>query len=435
MQTVLDGIRNSCKDNLEPSPTTTPVESKISIEEAKKWFNQAQSFGNAAARTSGQSIEREALWDFARHVKNKKNREGVLIPLRFKDKKRLAIRVKDSEAPSKLWIKEQAVVFKNKKGDPEIYILQIASLDPRKVSLGMTDFDGWVICTTYEGKPLWGQKWKDGEVVRKLDVTPKNARMAYCHQEDMGYDTYGVNEAGEFEITHHLDYQWVDCGDGGGGGGGGSGGSGGGGGGGGNGGGSGGSGDAPAPGDYVEEAVASFYIINKLKKPCFISAYSSIKNNSQSLNRIQAIFSNFNSSIIYSFTIDEVYDNYSNIKTAPGRHDNGTIYLNDYSLEYSSQEMIVATILHEMLHVHILSTGDADHDTMASQYVQLFAEAMMSIFPNLSQSHAIALAWGGLQGTTAWGQMGALQDPILSDIYKYWNYRNSNTQPYGTPCP
>ena len=76
-------IGNSCKDNLEPSPTTTPVESKISIEEAKKWFNQAQSFGNAGARTSGQGIERETLWDFARHVKSKKNREGVLIPLRF----------------------------------------------------------------------------------------------------------------------------------------------------------------------------------------------------------------------------------------------------------------------------------------------------------------------------------------------------------------
>lgn len=39
----------------------------------------------------------------------------------------------------------------------------------------------------------------------------------------------------------------------------------------------------------------------------------------------------------------------------------------------------------------------------------------------------------------AWGQLGAFQDPILDDIYKYWNFRNSNpqrygTQQFGTPC-
>lgn len=363
-------IGNSCKDNVEPSPTTTLVESSISVEEAESWFNQTQKLSNAAARTSGQGIEREALWDFARHVKNKKQREGVLVPIRFKNKKRLALRVNDPEAPSKLWIKEQAVVFKNKKGDPEIYILQFASLDPRKVSLGISDFNGWVTCTTYDGEPLWGQKWKNGQLIRELSVAPKNARLAYCHQEDMGYDTYSVNDEGIFEITHHFDYQWVDC-DGGGGGSDGGGGNGGGGGGSGS-----GSGDASAPGDYVEEAVASFYIINKLKKPCFVSAYSSIKNNSQSLNRVQSIFNNFNSSIIYSFAIDEYYDNSSGVKEATGKHENGTIYLNDYSLEYSSQEMVVATIIHEMLHVHILTLGADDHNTMSAQYVQPFAEAI-----------------------------------------------------------
>lgn len=83
------------------------------------------------------------------------------------------------------------------------------------------------------------------------------------------------------------------------------------------------------------------------------------------------------------------------------------IDLNLNVLPNSSQEYIIATILHEVLHAqfHVSGMNDVlDHDTMANEYISLMADALQEIFPNLANDRevAVALAWGGLYKTLAW---------------------------------
>jgi hypothetical protein len=91
-----------------------------------------------------------------------------------------------------------------------------------------------------------------------------------------------------------------------------------------------------------------------------------------------------------------------------------------------------------MLHAYILTLEYADHNTMSQQYVQPFMEALTSIFPNLSQYDTNALAWSGLQETTAWDGivLNGLANPILLRMHGCLNRANpTNPPPYGTPCP
>ncbi len=127
---------NSCKEHQETVPLNLSINSGISIDEAKNWFINSQNSLENNARISDSEIEREIQWDFARHVKNKKNREGVIVPIRFKKNMRLALTVQDPEAKAPLWIQERALIFKDKKGKPTIYILQFASLNSNNQQYG-----------------------------------------------------------------------------------------------------------------------------------------------------------------------------------------------------------------------------------------------------------------------------------------------------------
>lgn len=102
---------------------------------------------------------------------------------------------------------------------------------------------------------------------------------------------------------------------------------------------------------------------------------------------------------------------------------NTKVLLNQNVLESASNDYIVATMIHEVIHGYIqynratLDTAtfktrfkiywdnlssDASHEQMAGTYVSEMKTIMQNYNPSIPDSVAWALAWGGLQGTTVW---------------------------------
>lgn len=90
--------------------------------------------------------------------------------------------------------------------------------------------------------------------------------------------------------------------------------------------------------------------------------------------------------------------------------DNGRIladvFLNVNILPNASQEIIVSTIIHEVLHAYLGYSRNSqlfnDHEEMANEYRGLMKNSLQNLFPNLSNKDAEALSWGGLHETIAW---------------------------------
>lgn len=88
------------------------------------------------------------------------------------------------------------------------------------------------------------------------------------------------------------------------------------------------------------------------------------------------------------------------------------IALNKNKLPGMSQEYILATIYHEILHSYIEATYERDvlgqmiipvgngHNEMADNYIVLLIGALNIAFPNISYQEAWGLAWGGLEETS-----------------------------------
>lgn len=102
---------------------------------------------------------------------------------------------------------------------------------------------------------------------------------------------------------------------------------------------------------------------------------------------------------------------------------NCTVRLNNRIINQATKDYIVSIFLHEALHAYInhqrtiLDTttfkekfpiywayrgNDAHHNLMANNYVSMMASIIRGYNPNIADSNARALAWGGLQMTTAW---------------------------------
>lgn len=90
--------------------------------------------------------------------------------------------------------------------------------------------------------------------------------------------------------------------------------------------------------------------------------------------------------------------------------DNGRIladvFLNVNILPNASQEIIVSTIIHEVLHAYLGYSRNSqpfnDHEEMANEYRGLTKNSLQNLFPNLSNKDAEALSWGGLHENRAW---------------------------------
>lgn len=115
-----------------------------------------------------------------------------------------------------------------------------------------------------------------------------------------------------------------------------------------------------------------------------------------------------------------------------------TITLNNSPgvLNGSSNEYVAITIFHEALHAWIdlysstSGNASANHELMASPAnLNLMADALREMYPNISQQDALDLAWGGLESTAAWAALSPADKNRI-------NQTNADylSQTKGTPC-
>ena len=112
------------------------------------------------------------------------------------------------------------------------------------------------------------------------------------------------------------------------------------------------------------------------------------------------------------------------------------VTLNVTLLPNASQEFIVSTIIHEVLHAYLDYTRDRDlfndHEEMANECVERMAIALKNLFPKLSKSDAEALAWGGLEEAQAWKTM-LIDEPIKANAILKLNQNHAKGKS-GTKC-
>lgn len=162
----------------------------------------------------------------------------------------------------------------------------------------------------------------------------------------------------------------------------------------------------------VEELRIRDSVYNKIENPCIreMVVRAVMENlDNKVTNIINQVFAN--SDILdLSFHEDATFANTTLGEADVFRQNNGRlsvdIYLNINVLLGASQEMILATIIHEVLHGYLAYTRDPklfnDHEEMAESYVNFMKSSLLSLMPNLPPTDAEALAWGGLHETSAW---------------------------------
>jgi|GEM_PF-3250187 len=104
-----------------------------------------------------------------------------------------------------------------------------------------------------------------------------------------------------------------------------------------------------------------------------------------------------------------------------GEYVNIEISLNGNVLPHSSQEYIAATVAHEIIHGYLRVTNklaNLDHETMATNYVDIMRQALQDIQVNIPREQAEALAWGGLQETLAWRNRAAANPTWAQNVQK-----------------
>ncbi|WP_221887699.1 SprT-like domain-containing protein, partial [Chitinophaga polysaccharea] len=189
-------------------------------------------------------------------------------------------------------------------------------------------------------------------------------------------------------------------------------------------------------------------ITNDTKDPC-ISQSIETALNSKLTNNITTIFNTFFSgSNEYNVTFNEdTFGNTIFAKTTALNQTNFEITLNIDLLKGAAKELIVATILHEMIHgiFDARSLGDASptrlkwdeafqHQMMAAGYINVMSAALTEIFPSLPKEDADALSWEGVQKTFTWKALVQSDPTKANDIaLKGDQYEKGNKK--GTRCP
>ncbi|WP_426328218.1 hypothetical protein [Pedobacter sp. R-06] len=190
-------------------------------------------------------------------------------------------------------------------------------------------------------------------------------------------------------------------------------------------------------------------IIDSVKNPCIkaqlanaLSAKTTIRN---MLNETFGGTIQFES---LNLTFTDVTTLPDNISGDAGRASATSIYfdirLNANKLPGYSQEYILSTIYHEILHAYMFSklTMGSDgkynistqHEDMANKYLVLMTGALKIAFPNISSQDAWALSWGGLEGTNLYAsKLTQVQRDAINEVNG--KYTNKSTSPkQGTYC-
>lgn len=173
-------------------------------------------------------------------------------------------------------------------------------------------------------------------------------------------------------------------------------------------------------------------IKNELSSPCLRNTFNSTVALNLN-NTVQNILSSFNQAQTIQFTI--IQNSLTGTPGIDGVTNGKTITLNSYALANASKEYVAATIYHEVLHVFLTRTENQDHSTIASAYIQPRKEALMAQFPNLGETNAYYLSWGGLQNHGAWNVLSEQERQRIINANAYFkNFGNAYNHQYGTLC-
>lgn len=157
-------------------------------------------------------------------------------------------------------------------------------------------------------------------------------------------------------------------------------------------------------------------IINNINDPCLKKMVQNSLNNSLKNKVSTTVNSTFGSNynldlIFYDSNLGNIDMGITNASLS-GDFCKIEITINT-SLNSSSQEYIAATIFHEAFHSMVIisqtpnnSNNTNSHEILAEPAnFQKMVTALKEMFPNLSDTDAQYLTWGGLEGTQAYSQL------------------------------
>ncbi len=177
----------------------------------------------------------------------------------------------------------------------------------------------------------------------------------------------------------------------------------------------------------LEKVRDSVYI--KLKNPCLANmitkvVYTNLDNNIAHI--INQVFENQENIHLSFYEVNDLPNStLGQAIVGPVTSGNNIaiqadIFLNLNVLPQASQEMIVSTIIHEVLHAYLGYTRSSDkfndHEEMANEYILFMKNTLTKIFPKLSPITAEHLAWGGLQETNAWQELENNNQTLANEI-------------------
>jgi hypothetical protein len=174
----------------------------------------------------------------------------------------------------------------------------------------------------------------------------------------------------------------------------------------------------------------NYKIENNVKNPC-ISSQVNKAVDSQFKNQITSLINSaFGESEKFDILLEDTNLNDSSLDGITGISFTETVMtftitLNSEVLTSSSQEYILATVFHELLHAYMGHLGidkssiSIDHENMANNYLNMLSKALMEHY-SISRTNANYLAWGGLHESSKWVQLSQDQkNQILQTNQEY----------------
>ena len=207
--------------------------------------------------------------------------------------------------------------------------------------------------------------------------------------------------------------------------------------------------DSSSPCSNDDEVAIIVPTINIILDDLCLTAVANRLINGNVMNDLnQAIQEIFNYDDNYNLTIEEDPSLEVAGRTYPVENSgdgslNVVILLNPDILRNTSQEYIGYIIYHEAIHAFLEGIGQtspqiAEHYSIATEYMDWFSEAMLEVFPDLTQRQAIAF---GLRGVTDIREANAT---LYNSLLNYYGFADedavlSETEPFadgtgGTNC-
>lgn len=216
----------SCRQTTELPLPEIPVDTSISIEEAKTWFEKT--YGNALtpnARTA-KNDNKKPVWRIAKESKFKKGDPFVVVPLLYENQTKLAAvfdNTGQTDKPEE-WQQDHTlirklIVFKNKKGENKAVVMYVVPSQQYKrenpQSAKDENFTGILLFKDYddEDKLLEGWRMENGQVTdvfggESSGKPKKNGRVMDCFLISYGHWKFVPNA--RISVEAFGTYVWVE---------------------------------------------------------------------------------------------------------------------------------------------------------------------------------------------------------------------------------